>query len=116
MALPEELPVKESLELSEFLNKSFEQKAVIILNKSFHGIASSEELRQLKQNIESSSATINNEKYLEHLILKTSEEEGFETQLEKAASKFLRVKHFYKPASVELYKSAGEKLSEVLDA
>lgn len=116
VALPEELPVKESLELSQFLKSQFGLRAKIILNKSFLGLANHKELVDLKSDIASSEASVVNTKYFDYLISKTQDEEDFEVQLKGEADKFFRLEHFYRPASLELYREVSKKLSEVVDA
>ncbi|MEO0337421.1 MAG: ArsA-related P-loop ATPase, partial [Pseudomonadota bacterium] len=113
VSLPEELPVKETLELHAFLKNRYQQEATVIMNKSLHEKFELAEVSQLTKELEQSAVSVDSKRYLSFLSEKLSDEREFREELPQETK---GLEHQYLPTSVELYQKVADRLREVLDA
>jgi anion-transporting ArsA/GET3 family ATPase len=113
VALPEELPVKETLELHSFLKQHYSQSTKVIMNKSLHSVFSVDEVSNLHKEASAAGATSVSLKYINYLSARIEDEVAFRKDLPKET---LSLEHQYLPTSKELYHKVAERLAEVIDA
>ncbi|NQZ01552.1 MAG: ArsA family ATPase [Bdellovibrionales bacterium] len=113
VTLPEELPVKETLELDDYLTNQYGQETCVIMNKSLHGDFQLDEVKILSEEVVKTEAPGSSRKYLEYLETRLTDERDFRNQLPEGVH---TLEHQYKPTSKDLYLKVAESLSEVVDA
>ncbi|MCB0408230.1 MAG: AAA family ATPase [Bdellovibrionales bacterium] len=108
VALPEELPVTEGLELATFLEKEFHQQPQIILNKCLNPGVSLEELKHLTQ----SEPQLPMPQTLLQLLTKT---EQFSEQIKNSTGQLQRLEYLLLPTSVELFEVLAHQMGTLVN-